>query len=245
MSIGLSIFRRAVMWWIIETNNLIPGETALLGDPELEILFHKRFAEQKLQTYDFIGKVREAQEEEVERKRMKGKEDKKGPIIICVDTSGSMHGAPETVAKTLSFAILKIALQERRKCYLISFSTGISTLDLTDFQHSLDKLLDFLGMSFHGGTDAGPALQESLRMLETQDYKKADILMISDFVMSGLSTQLKAQIDQAKARGTKFHSLVIGSSQNAAVIAEFDHNWAYDPAKPDALLEVLKGLRGI
>ena len=46
------------MWWIIETNNLIPGETALLGDPELEILFYKRFAEQKLQTYDFIGKVR-------------------------------------------------------------------------------------------------------------------------------------------------------------------------------------------
>ncbi len=68
--------------------------------------------------------------------------------------------------------------------------------------------------------------------------------MISDFVMSGLSTQLKAQIDQAKERETKFHSLVIGSSQNAAVIQEFDHNWAYDPAKPDALMEVLRGLRG-
>lgn len=41
-------------------------------------------------------------------------------------------------------------------------------------------------MSFHGGTDASPALEEALRMLNTNDYKEADVLMISDFVMSSL-----------------------------------------------------------
>ena len=97
-----------------------------------------------------------------------------------------MHGTPEQVAKTLCFALLKIAIQENRKCYLISFSTGIQTLNLTDLKNSLNLILDFLSMSFHGGTDASPALEEALRMLNTNDYKEADVLMISDFVMSSL-----------------------------------------------------------
>jgi uncharacterized protein with von Willebrand factor type A (vWA) domain len=228
-----------------DLNNLLPGETALLSSPELELLFYKRFAEKKLQTYQYQAKIKDSEEQEVERQRFKSKEDKKGPIIICVDTSGSMHGSPETVAKTLCFAILKIALQERRKCYLISFSTHISTLDLTDFQHSLDKLLDFLGMSFYGGTDASPALQESLQMLEREDYKKADVLMISDFVMGNLKEGITKKIVAAKENATRFHSLVIGASGNAGVVKEFDHNWVYDPMHPERLKEVLQGLREV
>ncbi len=228
-----------------DLNNLLPGETALLGDPDLELLFYKRFAEKKLQVYDFQGKIKDVQEEEIERTRFKSKEEKKGPIIICVDTSGSMHGAPETVAKTLCFAILKIALQERRKCFLISFSTAITTLDLTDFQHSLDKLLNFLGMSFHGGTDASPALQESLRMLERDAYKKADVLMISDFVMGELGTELTQKIKDAKENATRFHSLVIGTSANTGVVKAFDNNWIYDPARPEGLKTLLMQMREI
>lgn len=226
-----------------DLSSLLPAETALLSDPELELLFYMRFAEKKLQTYNYIAKVRDFEEIEVEKQRLKSIEDKKGPIIICVDTSGSMHGAPETVAKTLCFALLKIALEERRKCYLISFSTGISTLDLTDFQHSLEKLLDFLAMSFHGGTDAAPALRESLRKLEDEAYKKADVIMISDFVMSGLDEALQSKIKAAKEKETKFHSLVIGASQNKAVIEAFDHNWHYDPSMPDSLRGALKVFR--
>jgi uncharacterized protein with von Willebrand factor type A (vWA) domain len=228
-----------------DLNNLLPGETALLSDPDLELLFYKRFAEKKLQVYDYQGKIKDVQEEEVERLRFKSKEDKKGPIIICVDTSGSMHGAPETVAKTLCFAILKIALQERRKCYLISFSTAITTIDLTDFQHSLDKLLDFLGMSFQGGTDASPALQESLRMLDRDAYKKADVLMISDFVMGELGAELTQKIKAAQENATRFHSLVIGASANAGVVKAFDNNWVYDPARPEGLKSLLKQMREI
>ena len=51
------------------------------------------------------------------------KKEPKGPIIVCVDTSGSMQGTPENIAKTVTFALSKIAIEEERKCYLISFST--------------------------------------------------------------------------------------------------------------------------
>ncbi|MFN8394033.1 MAG: VWA domain-containing protein [Bacteroidia bacterium] len=228
-----------------DLNHLLPGETALLSDPELEVLFYKRFAEKRLQIYEFKGRAMDVEEEEVERQRLKSKEDKKGPIIICVDTSGSMHGAPEQVAKVLCFALLKIALNEQRKCYLINFSTGIHTMDLTEFRNSLPLLLDFLGMSFHGGTDASPALVESLRMIETEAYRKSDVLMISDFVMDGLPKELMARITSAKEAQTKFHSLVIGHSANAGVVKEFDHNWHYDPNHPESLKRVLKEIGGM
>ena len=51
--------------------------------------------------------------------------------------------------------------------YLISFSTEIETLDISDFKtgNALEKLVQFLRMSFHGGMDATPALHLSLKVL--------------------------------------------------------------------------------
>jgi uncharacterized protein with von Willebrand factor type A (vWA) domain len=225
-----------------DLNNMLPSEAAFLSDPVLETIFYKKFVEKKLQTFEYESKSLNYKEEKFEDKRLKTKALDKGPFIICVDTSGSMHGTPELVAKTLCFAILKIAIQENRKCYLISFSTGVETLNLSDLKNSMEKLLQFLAMSFHGGTDATPAIQESLRMLQTKDYEKADVLMISDFVMSGFDENTKMQIRVAKEKKTKFHSLVIGNSQNQGVIEDFDNNWFYDTNNRNSMITLVKNL---
>jgi uncharacterized protein with von Willebrand factor type A (vWA) domain len=225
-----------------DLSSLLPSEVALLADNNLQSLFYKKFVEKKLQTFEYQAKVLSYSEEEFLDKRQKEKEEAKGPFIICVDTSGSMHGTPETVAKMLCFAILKLAIRENRKCYLISFSTGIQTINLTDLNNSLDKILEFLSMSFHGGTDASPAMNEALRMLGTDDYKKADVIVVSDFVMPNFGETTKKQIVVAKENKTKFHSLVIGSSQNKNVIQEFDNNWLYDSSKPDCVLTLVKSI---
>lgn len=223
-----------------DLSSLLPAETALLSDNTLQSVFIKKFVEKKLQTFEYQAKVLSFKEEEFQDKRQK--EEAKGPFIICVDTSGSMHGTPETVAKTLCFAMLKIAIRENRKCYLISFSTGIETLNLTDLKNSLEKIIEFLSMSFNGGTDAAPAMREALRQLQSNDYKKADVLMISDFVMPSFDKQTQEQIKTAKESKTKFHSLVIGTSQNQSVIADFDNNWFYNPDRQDSILILVKNL---
>jgi uncharacterized protein with von Willebrand factor type A (vWA) domain len=225
-----------------DLSSLLPSETALLADETMQSVFFKKFAEKKLQTFEYQAKMLSYREEEFQDKRQKEKEEAKGPFIICVDTSGSMHGTPETVAKTLCFAILKIAIRDNRKCYLISFSTGIETLNLTDLKNSLDKIISFLSMSFHGGTDATPAIREALRMLTTQDYKKADVIMVSDFVMSAFDKTTQEQIKAAKDNKTKFHSLVIGNSQNPATIKDFDSNWFYDLNNPNSVLTLIKNI---
>jgi uncharacterized protein with von Willebrand factor type A (vWA) domain len=223
-----------------DISSMLPAEAALLADEDTELLFYKKFAEKKLQTFEYQAKVLSWEEEERMNKRQKEKEEKKGPFIICVDTSGSMHGPPETVTKTLCFALLKMAVRDNRKCYLISFSTGIETLNLTDLKNNLEKLIEFLSMSFHGGTDAVPAMQEALRMLKTEDYKKADVILVSDFVMSGFDEQTTNQINTAKEEKTKFHSLVIGDSGNKNTINEFETNWAYNTNNKDCVLQLVR-----
>jgi uncharacterized protein with von Willebrand factor type A (vWA) domain len=86
-------------------------------------------------------------------------------------------------------------------------------------------------------------MREALRMLETEDYRKADVIMVSDFVMSGFDEATQKKITKAKENKTKFHSLVIGSSQNQQIIKEFDNNWVYDARNPNNTISLVKNVR--
>lgn len=218
-----------------DISSVLPSELALLKNTAANKLFQLKFAQKQLLSYDY-QRMEEEQEESKEKEETTiEKQEPKGPIIICVDTSGSMHGTPENIAKTITFALSKIAIEEERKCYLISFSTSIETLDLTDFSaNPIGRLVQFLRMSFHGGTDATPALKHAVKMLSENEWKNADVLMISDFVMQTLDNDIKTQIESAQKDNTSFHSLVIGTSGNNGAINSFNHNWFYDTNNPQA-----------
>ncbi len=228
-----------------DINYLLPIELTNLDDSTTELIFYQKFAEKKLLTYQFIGHNWGYEEKDRKKYALVAKKTKKGPIIICVDTSGSMHGTPEYVAKTLCFAILRIAIIEKRPCYLISFSTSIQTLELTDFDKSLPKLIKFLAFSFHGGTDATPALREAVQKIQDEKYEKADVLIISDFIMDRVDSDTEQQILKCKENGTKFHSLVIASVANLKALEIFDNNWIYRSGSYKKLKPVLKNLRVI
>ena len=218
-----------------DISSVLPSELALLKNTAAKKLFQLKFAQKQLLSFKYQNDVLDSKEENIQEETSVEKQEPKGPIIICVDTSGSMHGTPENIAKTITFALSKIAIEEERKCYLISFSTSIETLDLTDFSaNPIGKLVQFLRMSFHGGTDATPALKHAVKMLSENEWKNADVLMISDFVMQSLDNDIKAQIKSAQENNTNFHSLVIGTSGNNGTINNFNHNWVYDVNNPQA-----------
>lgn len=218
-----------------DISSVLPSELSLMNNPAAKKLFQLKFAQKQLLSYDYQRMEEEQEESKEKEETTVEKQEPKGPIIICVDTSGSMHGTPENIAKTITFALSKIAIEEERKCYLISFSTSIETLDLTDFSaNPIGRLVQFLRMSFHGGTDATPALKHAVKMLSENEWKNADVLMISDFVMQTLDNDIKTKIESAQEDNTNFHSLVIGSSGNNAAINCFNHNWFYDTNNPQA-----------
>ncbi len=209
---------------------VLPAELAMMKNPAAKKLFQLKFAQKQLLSFDYQNDKAENKEEHESEEVDVAKKDQKGPVIICVDTSGSMSGTPENIAKTVTFALSKIAMEEERKCYLISFSTGIETLDMSDFKSgdALTRIVQFLRMSFNGGTDASPALNHAVQMLQKDGYKNADVLMISDFVMGTLPDKLVKSIEEEKKKNTDFYSLVIGSSGNHGTIACFNYNWIYD-----------------
>eukprot|EP01024_Parvocaulis_polyphysoides_P001347 TRINITY_DN10362_c1_g1_i2.p1 TRINITY_DN10362_c1_g1~~TRINITY_DN10362_c1_g1_i2.p1 ORF type:complete len:206 (-),score=17.47 TRINITY_DN10362_c1_g1_i2:188-805(-) len=138
-------------------------------------------AERNLMSYERTGWVDD------EPSRLTGRMEirpaaEQGPIIVCLDTSGSMFGARETIAKAITLECIRGAHRQQRKCYLYAFSSyhDIKEIELSSSIASIHKLLDFLKYSFGGGTDVDRPLELSLERCQTQDWSEADILLVSD-----------------------------------------------------------------
>ena len=97
----------------------------------------------------------------------------------------------------------------------------------------LNKFIDFLGHSFHGGTDFEPCLNQALEILENKSFKKADVLVISDFCVGDFSNDFLQKIAKQKSLDTRFLSLLVGEKYggNQEVINQFTDNWWYEKNK--------------
>lgn len=212
-----------------DIERLLPSELALLGDPDTAVLFDLKYIESSLMCFDMHGMQNIANDVEIEEDRHVQDADQQGPMIVCIDTSGSMQGMPETIAKAVALFLAMKAREEKRACYLINFSTSIVTLDLSGHT-GIAELLGFLKMSFNGGTDAAPALDHALSKMEEDAYKNADLVIASDFVMSTLPEATRLCIDRRRADGNKFHSLVVGECyMTHRLKGVFDNEWIVDP----------------
>jgi uncharacterized protein with von Willebrand factor type A (vWA) domain len=179
--------------------------------------------------FDMIGMQRVLTRCQAEEMVQVAEVGKAGPMVICVDTSGSMEGMPETVAKAVVLFLATQARSQRRACHLLNFSTGIQTLDLSH-EKGMSLLMDFLQMSFHGGTDVAPALRHALRTLQEEAYENADLLVISDFVMGRLPRPVLDDIQAQRDKGSRFHALLIGSEPMASSQSGlFDQAWVHNP----------------
>lgn len=212
-----------------DLEHALPSELALLADPDASILFDMKYVESRLMCFDMRGMQLVGEQREGQAQRSISEEDQMGPMVICIDTSGSMHGMPETIAKAVALYMVAKAREQNRACYLINFSTGINVLDFS-LEGSIEALIRFLQMSFHGGTDATPALRHALDTMQRDQYARADMLVISDFVMGAVSESVRCAIEAQRTYGNRFYSLVIDGGfhlQDFSVL--FDQEWVYDP----------------
>ena len=180
-----------------DLSRLLPIEAVNLTRPHLRKLFYARMHEHSLATYlvDGVMAERVETEEDIEQSREVQAEKppkKRGPIIVCLDTSGSMHGTPETVANALTLEAMRVGFEENRPCYLIAFSGSgqIETCELSLERDRLATLMNFLQRSFHGGTDLVAPINKATDLLEDDNWNKADILLVSDGVFAVPDTLL-------------------------------------------------------
>ena len=213
-----------------DIEHAIPQEIALLSDDETATLFDMKFVEGRLMCFEMEGTQKNSHEIEEECVIEVEEEEKLGPMIICVDTSSSMQGSPETLAKAVTLFIATRAVSQKRDCLLINFSTSIETLDLSG-KIGIVKAIEFLQRSFYGGTDSSPAFESALEMMSKKKYKQSDLLIISDFIMDSLSESLYEKISTAQKNKNHFYSLSIGNLfLSKKLQGVFDNQWVYNPS---------------
>ncbi len=229
-----------------DLTNMLSSEAAYLSDPDLELAFLKKYADQSLLTFRYEDRKITSSEDHFIEVNQRVRQKEKGPFIICIDTSESMTGRPEQIAKIICLGILKMAMKEDRRAYLINFSRGIQTIDLYDIANSVDEIAAFLSMSFYGGTDATLALTETFRQLNTHNYEDADVLMVSDFIMYKISDDILASVKYFQQnKNTQFHSLTLSAEANQHILGAFDTNWMYDPRDKGIIRSLSRGLADI
>ena len=222
-----------------DLNNVLTSEVALTGDPMLEDRFLQKLVDKRLLTFAFANRRPVEGLQEITEVESRTRRRAKGPFILCVDTSYSMAGQAETLAKVLAFGILRVAIEEDREAYLINFSVHIKTLDLRDAGRQIDTLAAFLRMSFHGGTDVTLALKEGLRKLDEGRYEDADVLVVSDFVMFRMAQPvLDAVRSHRHNLGTRFHVLTFQDLPSKELRDSFDSVWYADPDRPGVIEEL-------
>lgn len=207
---------------------MVASEAAMLRHPLLQRLWKARFAEQQLLTYEDEAELVQWQLQPDARRTTAAAPQEarlgRGPMVVCLDTSGSMRGAPENVAKACVLQALRSAHAARRACTLLAFGGAGELLeqDLALTAEGLDNLLHLMGQGFDGGTDVQTPLERAVALVHTPAFAQADILIVSDGEF-GVTPATLAMLRECKGRsGLRVHGILIGDRETIGLLEVCD-----------------------
>jgi uncharacterized protein with von Willebrand factor type A (vWA) domain len=203
-----------------DIQTLLPAEAVKLKNPLLRRKFYADMLEGKLLTYQLKG--------ENWNSDTAGKK-RKGPVIALVDTSASMRGGPELLAKAVLLAVAKRMLKENRDVKVILFSSRWQTveIELTNKKRMGKEFLEFLKFTFGGGTDFNTALHAGLKTMKNEKaFEGADLLFLTDGISELSERPLIREWNEIKAtRRARIFSLIIGNCDAGGLEQVSDHTY--------------------
>ena len=215
---------------------MLPAEAMLLGHPQLRLVWHARHAERTLLAYeddDHLHEVRRASAPVLRPspRPAPARRLEMGPMLICVDTSGSMRGGAEAVAKAVVLEAVRSAHAQGRACHVFAFGGPDEVLELAmgvDIE-GVGRLARFLGQGFGGGTDIGAPLERAIARLEEAEWQLADLLIASDGEF-GATPALVERLDATRReRGLRVQGILIGDRETIGLLEITDDiHWVRD-----------------
>ena len=208
---------------------MLGSEAQQIRHPVLHKLWRARLAESRLLTYESEAVLLEEVADPRASLRIAAAPAEpaplaRGPMLICIDTSGSMRGAPENVAKAVVIEAVRVAHRERRACRLIAFGGAgeIVEHDLDLGRDGLTHLLDFIGQGFDGGTDLQAPLERVIELVASAGWRSADLLLVSDGEF-GCTAATLAELDRAKAGlGLRVQGVLVGDRETLGLLETCD-----------------------
>lgn len=195
-----------------DIGRLIPSEAAMLNNEHTRNLFYKKFSEGNLLIYQYSGTQKK----------------NKGPIVCCIDSSGSMSGVPELWSKAVALGLLEIAKAQKRDMYVIHFSSSwygdeSGKLYTNDFPkqvpNNLSEIIDMCEYFEGGGTLFEPPLNMARdKINQDDDFSKADIIFITDGNSAVSDEWLKSFKEWKHKKNVKIYSILIDVTANTDVV---------------------------
>ncbi|MBJ8814903.1 ATPase RavA stimulator ViaA [Citrobacter freundii] len=215
---------------------LLPPELATLGITELEYEFYRRLMEKQLLTYRLHG---EAWREKVTERPVVHQdfdEQPRGPFIVCVDTSGSMGGFNEQCAKAFCLALMRVALADNRRCFIMLFSTEVVRYELSG-PEGIEQAIRFLSQRFRGGTDIASCFRAIIERMQGREWFDADAVVISDFIAQRLPDEVVSKVGELqRVHQHRFHAVAMSAHGKPGIMRIFDHIWRFDTGMRSRLL---------
>ena len=195
---------------------VLPEELLRLGDPDFEILFNLKILNRELLSFDFnrvAGVFENAGTGTGDKSEKQG-----GPVIVCVDTSGSMKGEAEDYAKAVALVVAFKCMEAGRQCYIINFAVEMEAIyvDPENRDTSLDHLNSFLKRSLRGGTSIDSAMLEVSRVVRTDErFARADLLCVTDGKYLYSEETLREIKNNKENCGTRYFEFVKGYADSS------------------------------
>jgi uncharacterized protein with von Willebrand factor type A (vWA) domain len=150
-----------------DLTRVLPSEM-LWAHPKLRAVFAARYTEKALACHEL---KRKPQPEE-------------GPIVMLMDSSGSMEGDPIAWAAAVALAFAECAARAKRPFILIHFGSDVLRVDRFDRPSDMDPVKIAEAVTFFqsaGGTGfMGPLDRALAEVKGSTTFKHADIIMITD-----------------------------------------------------------------
>jgi uncharacterized protein with von Willebrand factor type A (vWA) domain len=192
-----------------DLSRLIPSELMRLKHPVTRKTFMADFIEGKTLNYEIRGKDKKA----------------KGPIIICIDESGSMNGLPEIWSKSVALALLEIAREQKRDFFVIHFSSQTSADQLhtneflKDQPFEVEQMIDMAEYFENGGTTFEPPLDLARKKIgDSRLWSKADIIFVTDGESAVAQKWYEDYNVWKKENKVSVYSILIDSGPNTPVV---------------------------
>ncbi|TKC93366.1 vWA domain-containing protein [Polyangium fumosum] len=175
---------------------LLPAETVLLTDPQIEIVALERIASRRAAQYAVRGTTKKS----------------KGPLVLALDESGSMSGIRNEWAKAAAVALARIASEENRPVAVVHYATStvVQVVKPNDSAGIVKMILHFLS----GGTAIGLALGvavDQVKALAQKGQHGADIILVTDGIDRNEEEQKKS-VDAASTIGARLWTVAIECS---------------------------------
>ena len=198
---------------IRDISQALPHLRATLLSPNegLKCLGLAKLAEGSLQGREYFGFDRAPSIPSHQRWMLRPRGEA-GPVLVCLDTSGSMTGNLGVVARAAGLEAARQALGTRRPVFVLSFGGEgeLELLRLDPRDELIPSISKFLRHGFGSSTNIEVPIHHCLKALQTEEWKEADILLISDGDFESLSEPTAQLLAKARSSlGLRLQGLLV------------------------------------